>query len=66
MKPDCNQFPAWMRWIAQDEDGIWWGYEHEPNMSDTGWYENEVGLSKKIIHQKSSLHWALSLKKINL
>ena len=55
-----------MRWIAQDEDGIWWGYEHEPNMSDTGWYENEVGLSKKISQQKIDVHWRHSLKKINL
>ena len=43
MLPDCSQLPDWVRWIAQDADGSWWAYEHEPNMSDSGWYENEVG-----------------------
>lgn len=35
--------PAWVRWLAQDSTGIWWGYEAEPHRNDTGWYENEVG-----------------------
>lgn len=66
MIADCNQFPSWMRWIAQDEDGTWWGYEHEPNMSDSGWYENEVGLSLKIKEEKINKNWKDSLKKTNL
>jgi hypothetical protein len=45
MLPDCSQLPDWVRWIAQDADGTWWAYEHEPNMSESGWYENEVGRS---------------------
>lgn len=32
-----------MRWIAQDESGVWWGYSVEPLRHDSGWYENEVG-----------------------
>lgn len=40
--------PAWARWIAMDEDGIWWCYEAEPHPHDRGWYENEVGKSQKI------------------
>ena len=51
MLPDCSKLPAWVRWIAQDADGSWWGYEHEPNMSDAGWYENEVGRCV-ILHKK--------------
>ena len=35
--------PVWARWQAQDADGRWWAYEHEPNEGDSGWYENEVG-----------------------
>ena len=45
MEVDCNEFPDWVRWLACDEDGRWWGYEVEPNMSHNGWYENEVGRS---------------------
>lgn len=48
MKTSCNgqdsgQLPAWARWQAQDADGRWWAYEHEPNQGECGWYENEVG-----------------------
>lgn len=35
--------PAWAEWLAQDADGAWWAYEAEPNLQDSGWYENEVG-----------------------
>ena len=35
--------PAWVRWLAQDSDGVWWGYSVEPLRNDRGWYENEVG-----------------------
>jgi hypothetical protein len=35
--------PDWVRWLAQDSSGIWWGYSIEPLRMDKGWYENEVG-----------------------
>jgi len=38
-----DKVPDWVRWLAQDADGTWWGYEAEPNQQDYGWYENEVG-----------------------
>jgi len=37
------RIPAWVRWIAQDSSGAWWGYSVEPLRHDDGWYENEVG-----------------------
>lgn len=65
MRPDCSQLPAWVRWIAQDFDGSWWAYEHEPNQADRGWYENEVGRSALICKQDENRNWAESLQKIN-
>jgi hypothetical protein len=35
--------PGWVRWVARDSSGVWWGYSVEPLRNDTGWYENEVG-----------------------
>jgi len=35
--------PDGVRWIAQDSDGVWWGYSVEPLRNHRGWYENEVG-----------------------
>jgi hypothetical protein len=40
--PDV-EVPDWVRWVAQDGSGVWWGYSVEPLRNDNGWYENEVG-----------------------
>ena len=48
MLPDYSHLPVWVRWIAQDADGVWWAYQNEPNMSESGWYENEVGQSMRV------------------
>jgi len=40
---DGKSMPHWVRWVAQDASGVWWGYSVEPLRCDHGWYENEVG-----------------------
>ena len=57
MLSDCSQLPDWVRCIAQDADGSWWAYEHEPNMSDSGWYENEIGRSIYLQKDQSDSQW---------
>jgi hypothetical protein len=64
MLPDCSQLPAWVRWIAQDADGTWWGYEHEPNQGDRGWYENEVGSSIRLKKDPANPHWSQAIYKL--
>lgn len=59
-----DRIPPWAGWIAQDSDGAWWVYEFEPNMSDTGWYENEIGALMKLTHGKPNPAWRLTLRKI--
>ena len=61
---DCNEIPGWVCWIAQDADGVWWGYQVEPNQSHSGWYENEVGKSKCLGKTASNLDWITTLKRI--
>ena len=56
--------PVWVRWIAQDSSGAWWGYSVEPLRNDKGWYENEVGDYIKL-GTSAPIHWPNSLKKIN-
>ena len=65
MLPDCSQLPEWVRWIAQDSDGNWWGYEHEPNLSDIGWYENEVGRSIWMTKTRPNSSWRQEIHKID-
>lgn len=40
--------PEWALWVAMDRDGSWWCYEAEPHQHNSGWYENEIGRSKKL------------------
>lgn len=65
MLPDCRRLPEWVRWIAQDADGVWWAYEHEPNMSDAGWYENEVGQSLRFHRDLPNPQWRQEIHPVN-
>ena len=64
MLPDCSQLPAWVRWIAQDADGTWWAYEHEPNQGDRGWYENEVGRNIRLMKAPGNPRWRKEIYKL--
>ena len=56
-----NALPGWVRWIAQDADGTWWGYEVQPLQHDCGWYENEVGRSRRILRAAVGGDWRATL-----
>ncbi len=68
MKVDLNQFsiPSWVRFIAQDSDGWWWGYSVEPLENHRGWYENEVGQNIKLKQTDANEKWRESLVKISV
>lgn len=55
--------PAWAQWLAQDADGTWWAYEHEPNEGAVSWYENEVGKSIRLEKQPQNRRWRETLRK---
>lgn len=61
---NIGDIPEWARWIAQDRNGTWWAYEHEPNQGDVAWYENEVGRSKRVATGDANRDWACTLKEI--
>jgi len=60
---DMN-IPEWAEFIAQDEDGQWWAYETEPNLSHISWYENEVGQIAKLEKTMANKKWKKSLRKV--
>jgi len=62
-KNDNTTLPGWVRWLAQDEDGAWWGYSVEPQQFSRGWYENELGQRIKIKQSKPNSDWQNSLTK---
>ncbi|MEJ2310143.1 MAG: hypothetical protein P8Z31_07120 [Gammaproteobacteria bacterium] len=61
---DPATLPAWAKWLAQDADGTWWAYEHEPNEGAVSWYENEVGASLRLLRQADNSGWRRTLVKI--
>ena len=46
-------------------DGVWWGYQVEPNQSHRSWYENEVGNSVRLAKEAQKQDWRLTLKRIS-
>ena len=62
--PDFKSIPVWARWLAQDANGAWWAFEHEPNEGATSWYENEVGRYQLVHKESPNAEWRNSLMKI--
>jgi hypothetical protein len=58
-RPDLSDIkvPDWVRFIAQDADGSWWGYSVEPLQNHRGWYENELGEHVKLKQAAPSDSW---------
>jgi len=62
--PATADLPHWVKWLAQDADGAWWGYEVEPLQQHRGWYENEVGRRRRVAEAPANPQWARSLLKV--
>jgi len=62
---DFSEIPAWVCWIAQDADGVWWGYQVEPNLSHNSWYENEVGKCARLGNGAANPEWISTIKDID-
>ncbi len=63
-KNDFTEYPRWVRWIAQDESGVWWGFEVEPNLSHNGWYENELGRYVRLADGEPDRQWRKTLQAV--
>ncbi|VAW54830.1 hypothetical protein MNBD_GAMMA05-1801 [hydrothermal vent metagenome] len=61
---DSNEIPVWVRWIAQDSDGAWWGYQAEPNLAHNSWYENEVGQCVRLDNGAANPEWISTIKQV--
>ena len=63
--PSKDSYPQWVKWLAQDKDGCWWGFSVEPLEHHKGWYENEVGRYILIKRDNINLNWKETLTKVN-
>jgi hypothetical protein len=62
--PQTGSLPEWVRWLAQDADGAWWGYEVEPLCYHRGWYENELGRRVRVADGEPNVCWETTLRRI--
>ena len=62
-EPVTDKLPEWVVWLAQDADGVWWGYEVEPLQYHQGWYENELGRRVRVRRDAPNTNWADTLHK---
>ncbi|MCB1735522.1 MAG: hypothetical protein H6981_06515 [Gammaproteobacteria bacterium] len=60
------RIPEWVRWLAQDADGTWWGFEAEPHPGDIAWYENEVGRYRRLASDIANARWQDSLTRTGI
>ncbi len=58
-----TSLPQWVEWVAQDRNGSWWGFEHEPNEGDCSWYENEVGRYIRLSDGNPNPNWQQTLQR---
>lgn len=70
-KPDLSgvTVPDWVKFIAQDSDGSWWGYSVEPLQNHRGWYENELGENVQLTEADGAVRveqWKNSLIKLEV
>lgn len=59
---ETERVPDWVHWLAQDADGVWWGYEVEPQQHHQGWYENELGRCVRLIRATANPEWQKTLR----
>ena len=54
-----------LKWIAQDENGVWWGFENKPVAAIHGWIDEDEGL-KVLLKQEQQANsaWKDTLRKL--
>lgn len=47
MKPDWKDAPDWANYLAQDDNGSWSWFEHEPEWQDDMWVP-QIGMAEEV------------------
>lgn len=53
-----------LNWIAQNEDGVWWGFEVEPVVGETDWENQNNGMKILLKEEASNKNWKDTLQKL--
>ncbi len=53
-----------INWVAQDQNGIWWGFEQQPVVYNAGWSNFQDTMKLKLKQESPNLEWRKTLHKI--
>jgi len=53
-----------LNWIAQNENGIWWGFEIEPVVGETDWENQNNGMKILLKEEAKNENWKDTLQKL--
>ena len=53
-----------LNWIAQNENGVWWGFEIEPIVGTEGWENQQNGMKVMLKEEGSNENWKETLQKL--
>lgn len=62
-KPAADSDKA-INWVAQDENGIWWGFEKEPSAGTGGWASFQDTMQLKLKQETPNPDWEKTLHKV--
>jgi len=53
-----------INWVAQDEDGVWWGFEQQPVADTAGWSNFQDTMKLKLKQESPNIEWRETLHKV--
>ncbi len=59
--PDSNKA---INWVAQDQNGVWWGFEQQPVPDSAGWANFQDTMKLKLKQESPNPGWRETLHKV--
>jgi len=61
--PPSNDSKA-INWVAQDQNGVWWGFEQQPVADSAGWSNFQDTMKLKLKQEPPNPEWRETLHKV--
>lgn len=53
-----------INWVAQDQHGVWWGFEQQPVVDSAGWSNFQDTMKLKLKQESPNAEWRETLHKV--
>jgi len=61
---DSSLIPEEVKWVAQDDEGMWWGFSSKPAEDKHGWRTEEDELMHELLQSSTNEDWRFTLRKL--